>query len=321
MKPVLCVGDVCVDLIIPYAQALAAKNGASIGRSETEVLPCHGGSVANTACAIARLGVPVLFAGACGNDAHGRFLKEGLEQEGVDCSLLRMDDTMPSQTVLLVLDERGERTAFAYPAHGGVQHAILSEQFCDDIADRIGWLHVNGMMLREDPAASTQLSLMQRCFHAGIPVSLDINARIESRNDTAFLRRLMEAKRFCTVIFGSAVDEIPLLTEQHDAETAALNLSENGTAVIARSGAQGAVYYCGGERIHSPAFPVCVVDTVGAGDTFDGAYIAARMHGLAPAAALCEANAAAAVCVGSRSGRACPTRSELHAFLQCHSLS
>ena len=319
MKPVLCVGDVCVDLIIPYDRALKAKNGEPIAAADTEVQPCHGGSVANTACAIARLGVPVLFAGACGNDAHGRFLKDGLLLEGVDCSMLRMDASLPSQSVLLVLDERGERTAFAYPARGGVQHAILSEQFPDDITNRIGWLHVNGMMLREDPAATTQLDLMRRCRFAGIPVSLDINARIESKGNAAFLKNLLEAKQYCPVIFGSAVDEIPLLTELSDAESAALSLAEDGTVVIARSGAQGAVYYCRNERIHSPAFPIDVVDTVGAGDTFDGADIAACMRGLSPVEALREANAAAAVCVGSHSGRGCPTLSELNAFLQLHS--
>lgn len=320
MKPVLCVGDVCVDLVIPYASALQAKNGESVAHAQTEVQMCHGGSVANTACAIARLGVPVLFAGTCGNDLYGRFLQGGLIHEGVDCSLLRIDDSLATQTVMLVLDARGERTAFAFPAHGGAQHAIVPEQFPTDLIDRIGWLHVNGMMFREEPAASTQLTLMRRCHEAGIPVSLDVNARIESKNDPVFLENLQTAKSYCSVIFGSAVDEIPLLCDQPDSETAALLLSENGTAVIARSGAQGAVYYCGGERIHSPAFIVPVVDTIGAGDTFDGAYIAARMRNLDAENALREANASAAVCVSSRSGRACPTLSALHAFLKQHSV-
>ena len=318
MKPVLCVGDVCMDLIIPYAAALNVKNGEPIDRVDTEVRACPGGSVANTACAVARLGVPVLFAGSCGNDTYGRKLRSGLEAEGVDCSLLRTDAHLASQTVLLVLDEHGERTAFACPAHGGVQHAILPEQFPGDLTNRIGWLHVNGMMFREEPAASTQLTLMRNCYEAGIPVSLDINVRIESRNDSVFYRNLLEAKRCCTVIFGSAVDEIPLLTDKHDAETAALDLSGNGTAVIARSGAQGAVYYCGETRIHSPAFLIDVVDTIGAGDTFDGAYIAACMRGCTPTDALREANAAAAICVSSRSGRNCPTLAQLHAFLMSH---
>lgn len=315
MKPVLCVGDVCIDLVIPYADALQAKSNPT-ARESLEVRPCHGGSVANTACAIARLGVPVLFAGTCGADLNGRYLRDGLLSEGVDCSLLRMDEALSTQAVLLVLDAKGERTAFAFPAHGGAQHAILPEQFPDDLLDRIGWLHVNGMMLREEPAASTQLTLMRRAQEAGIPVSLDVNARIEALDDPIFLKNLFEAKNFCSVIFGSAVDEIPLLTDERDAETAALSLSAHGTAVIARSGEQGAVYYCGNERIHSPAFVVPVVDTIGAGDTFDGAYIAACMRNLNPYEALREANAAAAICVSSHSGRACPTKSELESFLK-----
>ncbi len=315
MKPVLCVGDVCVDLIIPYASALKAKSGEPVAQDSTEVRPCHGGSVANTACSIARLGVPVLFAGTCGKDLHGQFLKQGLVDDGVDCSLLRMDDSLSTQTVLLVLDANGERTAFAFPAHSGAQHAIVLSQFPQDLLDRIGWLHVSGMMLREEPAASTQLLLMERCHKAGIPVSLDVNARVESLNDPAFRRNLMTAKEHCTVIFGSATDEIPLLTDQYDTETAAKILAEHGIAVIARSGSRGAVYYCGKTRIHSPAFLVSVADTIGAGDTFDGAYIAACMRGLDPQTALREANAAAAICVASHSGRACPTRSELQSFL------
>lgn len=313
MKPVLCVGDVCMDFIIPYAEALHAKNGGDLCRAETEVRPYPGGSVANTASAIARLGVPVLFAGSCGSDAFGRMLKCDLEREGVDCSLLRTDDARSSQMVFLVLDEHSERTAFAYPAHGGVQHAILPEQFPDDLTDRIGWLHVNGMMFREEPAASTQLMLMRMCRNAGIPVSLDINARIESRNDPVFLHNLLEAKQYCTVVFGSADDEIPLLFRNV--------YDDDAIAVISRSGAKGSEYRCADMRFRSPAFSVDAVDTTGAGDTFDGAFIAACMRGLSPVDAMREANAAAAICVCSHSGRACPDRAALDVFLQQHPLS
>ena len=320
MKPILCLGDACIDLIIPYAAALKAKSGESIGSAVPEVMPASGGSVANTACAAARLDAPVLFAGTCGRDAYGMLLKRELEAEGIQTTYLRMDDRLPTQLVLLVLNERGDRTAFACPAHGGSQHAIPDDQLPDDIADRIGWLHVSGMMLREEPAASTQLRCMKACFEAGVPVSLDINARIESLGDPVFYRNLMAAKSYCTVIFGSSVDEIPLLGENRDSETAAAQLAANGTAVIARSGDQGAVLYRNDQRIHVPAFHVSVADTVGAGDTFDGAYIAARMHGLAPADAMREANAAAAICVSRTGGRSGPTRIELDAFLKSHTV-
>ena len=61
-----------------------------------------------------------------------------------------------------------------------------------------------------------------------------------------------------------------------------------------------------------------VADTVGAGDTFDGAFIAAILSGKCDADALREANAAAAICVSKTSGRGSPTRAELDTFLSQH---
>ena len=245
-------------------------------------------------------------------------LKSGLEREGVDTSLLRMDADKPTQLVLLVLNEQNDRTAFACPAHLGSQHAILPTQIPDDITERISWLHVNGMLLREDPAASTQLALMQRCRTAGVPVSFDINVRVEALQNPAFFRNVQLAMERADYILGSAIDEIPMLANERDAELSARKLAENGAAVIARSGAQGADLYRGDSRLHSPAFPVTVADTVGAGDTFDGAFIAAILSGKSDADALLEANAAAAICVSRPSGRGSPTREALDAFLTEH---
>ena len=314
MKPILCLGDICADLIIPYADALKAKaDPCSV--LNTDVRPAEGGSAANTACALARLQIPVMFCGTCGNDAYGQMLKNGLEREGVDTKLLRMDADKPTQLVLLVLNEQNDRTAFACPAHLGSQHAILPTQIPDDITERISWLHVNGMLLREDPAASTQLDLMRRCRAAGVPVSFDINVRVEALKNPVFFRNVQLAMERADYILGSAIDEIPMLANERDAELSARKLGENGAVVIARSGAQGADLYRGDRRLHSPAFPVTVADTVGAGDTFDGAFIAAILSGKSDADALREANAAAAICVSKPSGRGSPSRAELDAFL------
>ena len=314
MKPVLCLGDICTDLIIPYAAALKAKSDPAYCVN-ADVRPAEGGSVANTACAIARLDIPVLFAGTCGLDAYGQMLKRGLEREGVDTSLLRMEPDKPTQLVLLVLNEQGDRTAFACPAHLGSQHSILPDQIPADIVERISWLHVTGMMLREDPAASTQLDLMRRCRDAGVPVSFDINVRVEALQNELFAKNLGLAKELADYILGSSFDEIPLLAGERDAELAAQKLAAHGAAVISRSGDQGADLFRNGTRIHAPAFPVTVADTVGAGDAFDGAFIAAKLSGLSEADAMQEANAAAAICVSKPSGRGSPTRAELDAFL------
>ena len=217
--------------------------------------------------------------------------------------------------MLLVLNEQGDRTAFACPAHLGSQHSILPDQIPADIVERISWLHVTGMMLREDPAASTQLDLMRRCREAGVPVSFDINVRVEALQNELFAKNLGLAKELADYILGSSFDEIPLLAGERDAELAAQKLAAHGAAVISRSGDQGADLFRNGTRIHAPAFPVTVADTVGAGDTFDGAFIAAKLSGLSDADAMQEANAAAAICVSKPSGRGSPARAELDAFL------
>ena len=83
MLPVLCYGDICADLLIPYGRALAA-NSSMVDPDALTVHFSHGGSVANTAVTLARLGAPALFLGTAGQDAFGRALKEGLEMEGVN---------------------------------------------------------------------------------------------------------------------------------------------------------------------------------------------------------------------------------------------
>ena len=321
MKPVLCLGDACVDLLIPYADALKAKSNRTAELHSVDAKPSAGGSVANTACAISRLSVPVCFAGTCGHDAYGFYLKNGLESEGVNTAYMRMDQKLPTQMVILVLNEYGDRTAFACPAHGGSQHAIYPEQLPEDLHEKISWLHVSGMMLREDPAASTQLDFMRKCREAGVPVSIDVNARVEAIGDPFFYRNLLKAKQYASVIFGSANDEIPLLTDCRDAESAASTLSEDGTVVIARSGEQGAVLYQYNKRVHFPAFQVNVMDTVGAGDAFNGAFIASRMLGHDLTESVRYANAAAAICVSRSGARSAPTHAELNEFMKTHTES
>ncbi len=316
MKPVLCFGDICADLIIPYGNALRVKAGEQIPTAALEVEASHGGSVGNTTAGVVKLGVPAMFCGTAGDDRYGHMLKDGLDALGVDTSLMRLSREIATLLVILVIDKTGDRVAFACPPRNASQHAILESQIPRDITERIGWMHSTGMTLREDPAASVQLKLMKRCRDEGIPVSLDVNARIEAIGDPFFYRNLIEAKQYCSVILGSANDEITLLAEEPDPEAAAQKLAANGTVVIARYGERGAAIYHDGVRDECPVFSVPVVDAVGAGDAYDACYIASRMLGDSEAVANRNACAAGAICVSRKSGRAGPTTAELAAFLK-----
>ena len=218
--------------------------------------------------------------------------------------------------VLLVLDEQGERVPFAYPRVGASQHDITADQIPDDILSRISWMHSSGMTLREDPAAANQLSLMRRCHDAGIPVALDVNARLESIEDRTFAENIQAALSCCDLLFGSALDELCPLVGETDPDRAARKLLETVPMVIARRGEKGAVVYTRQDVFSSPAFSVPIRDRVGAGDVYDGAFLAALLSGCTPQEANRRACAAGAWCVSHFGGRSGPTAGELDSILQ-----
>lgn len=315
MKPVLCYGDVCADLLIPYGRALSAQRGP-VDPDELTVRFSHGGSVANTAVTLARLGAPALFLGTAGQDAFGRELKAGLEREGVDASLLTLKDRSMTTMVLLVLDEQGERVPFAFPRVGASQHDVHADQIPGDILSRISWMHSSGMTLREDPAAANQLRLMERCHDAGIKVALDVNARLESMEDSTFAHNIRAALGCCDLLFGSAEDELCPLADEADPDRAARKLLDLIPMVVARRGERGAVVYTRNAVYASPAFPVPIRDRVGAGDVYDGAFLASLLQGFSPEEANRRACAAGAWCVSHFGGRSGPTLQELESVLK-----
>ena len=314
MLPVLCYGDICADLLIPYGQALAARDGA-VDPEALTVRFSHGGSVANTAVTLARLGAPALFLGTAGQDAFGRALKAGLEREGVDASLHTLKDDAMTTMVLLVLDEQGERVPFAFPRVKASQHDVTADQIPDDILTRISWMHSSGMTLREDPAATNQLSLMRRCHEAGIPVALDVNARLESMEDRTFAENIRTALSLCDVLFGSAEDELCPLANETDPDRAARKLLDAVPMVVSRQGERGATVYTREGVCSSPAFRVTILDRVGAGDVYDGAFLSALLEGHDPREANRRACAAGAWCVSHFGGRSGPTAQELRSIL------
>ena len=314
MKPVLCYGDICADLLIPYGQALVAQT-VEVDPDALTVRFSHGGSVANTAVTLARLGAPALFLGTAGQDAFGRTLKAGLEAEGVDASLLTLKENAMTTMVLLVLDEQGERVPFAFPRVKASQHNVTADQIPDDILSRISWMHSSGMTLREDPAASNQLSLMHRCHEAGIPVALDVNARLESLKDPTFARNMQEALSCCDLLFGSAEDELCPLVNETDSDRAARKLLDVVPMVVSRQGEHGATVYTREGVYASPAFRVTIRDRVGAGDVYDGAFLAALLMGCDPGEANRRACAAGAWCVSHFGGRSGPTAQEQRSIL------
>ncbi len=269
-----------------------------------------GGSAANAAVALARLGVPVSFAGAVGDDGYGRFVRDDFVTEGVDVSGVRMVPDAFTAMVIAMVEPSGERWIVVWPPERGADNLLRPEDVDAAQIAAAGWLHTSGMCLRASSVREAVLHAMQVARGAGVPVSLDLNLRLElwgwGDDIRATVTRAIEQ---ADVVFGSAAEEIAPLAGLDDAEAAARSLAAGARTVVARQGADGVLAVTpDGATVRAAAFAVPVADTIGAGDAFDGGFIAARLAGEDVAGALQWGNAVAALTIQQPGARSSPTR-------------
>lgn len=277
-----------------------------------------GGSAANTAAALARLGEACSFVGAIGNDSYGRLALDSLAEAGVDTGWAITAPSQPTVMVVTVLTPDGDRLIYVWPPRGGAHSELRSEPIAEAFEGAV-WLHVSGICLRVSPARETILKTMEHAGSRGIAVSLDLNLRLENwgwEND--FRDTIKAAVGFADVVMGDATDEIVPLGTSQDPREAATRLAGDQRLVVARMGAGGAVACSAQGIIEAPGYAVDVVDTVGAGDAFNAGFIAACMGQTDTARALQWGNAVGALTVSRSGARATPELKELMAFLTQH---
>jgi sugar/nucleoside kinase (ribokinase family) len=326
---VVVLGDANVDMVICLPDR--ASGAPDLTASEPQVY--GGGSAANAAVALARLGVAVSFVGSVGDDGFGRWLREDLAHEGVDTrGLITARDAFTPMVIALV-DPGGERWIVVWPPERGADLRLRPEDL--DLAWMAGaaWLHTTGMCLRASPVREAVLHGMALAREAGASVSLDLNLRVELWGLDHETRQTVErAVQLSDVVLGSGLEEIGPLAGLDDVEAAARAMCGGKRVVVARLGADGALAAVPAsassaestsassaelaEIIHAPAFPTSVVDTLGAGDAFDAGFVAACLAGNDTYEALRWGNAVAALKIGRPGARGVPTRAELEGVLK-----
>ena len=312
-KSAIVLGDVNVDLVIPLRNT---EQGDNQPRLEGPQL--HGGGTAgNSAAALARLGVPVKFIGTVGDDGYGRWSVDDLGKEGIDTRYLQYVEQSFTSVVLAVIRPDGERELFVWPDSGGAHTRLSPESISSEIFGSAAWLHTTGLCLREEPVRNAQLKAMQFAREAGVTISLDLNLRLESWGLDESLRAIFDqAISLSDIVFGSGADEIMPYTGMGSIQEGAEAISDGLRTVIARLGPQGAMAVAPGKIFSSPAFKVAVVDTLGAGDAFNGGFICAQMEALSLEESVRWGNGVAALKIGQKSARGLPSRIELTEFLE-----
>lgn len=310
-QKVLGIGDVLVDLL-SYISRMPPPGGNAWG---TAVQMFPGGGTANVATSLARLGVASAFAGRVGADPYGQFLLEDFEQEGVETSLVRLDERVFTGIVFTLVDETGERTFF--PCARGAAHLQLARGDVEAIPySDFRLLHACGISLVENPARDAIIHALRLARQAGVPTYYDPNLRLEG---DVFLDAYREAQWQAigladTVMVGEA--ELALLCNGDNVAAGARQMLERGAElVVVKQGSDGATAFWPGGEASAPAYRVEAVDTSGAGDAWDAGFIAARLRDTPIEAALTYANAVAAIKVTRAGPRAVPSYLEVEVWM------
>ncbi|MDT0143158.1 PfkB family carbohydrate kinase [Microbacterium sp. PRC9] len=278
---VVCVGSAILDTI-----ALVDRLPGEDQRVEADqVVIAGGGNASTSAVAIARLGVDVEFSGIVGDDEAGATVLAQLEAEGVGTSLVeRRAGVETSHSVVVVSRESGARAILTRPAVTP-----------DRIPSGFDWVHVDKAgyrALAQGGRISSAVSLDD-----GNPVpGLDLNL-IDLYVPTAIVLR----ERFP----GQSAE---------DGAREALRLGT--TTVVATDGAHGSFAATRDQLVHSPGLPITPLSTLGAGDVFHGALLAAIVLGKPLQEAIRFANVTAALSCRALDGRSgIPDRTEVEAAL------
>ncbi|HHA1268127.1 TPA: aminoimidazole riboside kinase [Enterobacter bugandensis] len=276
MEKIWVLGDAVVDLL---------PDG------EGKLLQCPGGAPANVAVGIARLGGKSAFIGRVGDDPFGRFMAKTLADERVDVKHMRLDPAHRTSTVVVDLDDHGERS-FTFMVRPSADLFLEPADLPTFSAGE--WLHVCSIALSAEPSRSATFQAMADIREAGGYVSFDPNIRPDLWPDENALRRCLEQALQSADVVKLSVEELAFLTGDADVREGLNTLMERCPArlVLVTQGKEGVIAWHQGAVKHYPATPVQCVDTTGAGD----AFVAGLLYGLAAGQELVPAIALAQRC-------------------------
>ncbi|MBI3145890.1 MAG: ribokinase [Pseudogulbenkiania sp.] len=293
MPRIVVVGSINMDLVALCGR-FPAPGETLIGE---RFFTCHGGKGANQAVAARRFGAEVVLVGRVGDDGFGRELLAGLQQEGVDTRHVAVTAGVASGVAVITVS-RGENAIVVVP---GANHALTPED----------------VRLAEADIATADVLLTQ----LEIPLETVAEvARLAERHDVPLILNPAPAQALPAELLERVSyltpneHELAQLLGRPHADSADLLASLPGKVVLTK-GAAGAFHVdaAGGLR-HQPGLAVEVVDSTGAGDTFNAALAVFLDQGIE--VALQRAVAAGALAVtqpGARGGM--PTAAQLDAFL------
>lgn len=278
---VICFGAINLDLIFEIDEDVASglhiqpgyeyfkdakESDRILGILQNEGTLRHkegGGSAANTAVALSRLGIKTGFIGKLGNDREGDFLLDSLE--GVDKRGIRRDGRSGMALSLLI---KGERSIIIFP---NTNDTIGIDDIEREYAESCDMVHLTSFA--GDSSFNAQKSLVSS-LSSKIKVSFDPGIFYSKRGIEALTPILMR-----TEIFFPEKKEIEILTNNSWKEGAKSILNLGPKVIACTMGEEGSHIFTQNEDFHIDAPRVTVVDTTGAGDVYAAGFVDSYLKG------------------------------------------
>lgn len=257
-----------------------------------------GGKGANQAVAAARLGEEVYMIGCVGDDPYGSFMLKALKDSHVKTDYVSVLEGVNTGTAHIILAEGDNSIIVIKGANEKVTRDVV-----DKVFDVIRTSDL--VMLQHEIPMDTIGYIIDRCYEEKVPVMLNPAPYMDIPEDwIEKVTYITPNEHEAALMFkGMDRDEI---------------LKSHAGKVIMTVGKDGVLYGEKEEVVHVPGFSVSVVDTTGAGDTFNGAFAAGRCEGLSVKEAIRFANAAAALSVGKLGAQGgMPWRKDVEDMLSC----
>lgn len=253
-----------------------------------------GGDTSNTAIAAARQGARVAYVTKLGQDRFGDLLADLWRREGVDIAQVQRDPQAPTGIYFVTHDDAGHH--FHYYRAGSAASRMTPDDLPHDVLAATKMLHVSAISQAiSETACETVLSAMDLARAGGARICFDTNLRLKLWPlDRA--REAIDAAIRRADILRPALDDAQTLTGLREPEAIIDHYQNLGPRLVALTmGRDGVLLADGAKRHHLPAHRIQAVDATGAGDTFNGAFLARLIAGDPALDAARYANAAAAL--------------------------
>lgn len=266
---VVCVGLIVADHVCAPIPRMPAS-GALITTPRLELT--IGGSAANTAVDLAKLGLAVSIVGRVGDDVLGRFCREFLEAKSVDCGDLVVSQTAQTSATLIV-NVQGDDRRFIHTV--GANAELTGLEVSDELLKRTRAICIGGYILNPALSAENVAALFRRARELGVLTLLDVViGDAEEENAVRMLAPVLPH----TDYFLPNSDEARMITGETELPRQLTALHELGArTIILTRGRHGSVISRPGEPLQEAgAYPVEQVDGTGGGD----AFVAGLIYGL-----------------------------------------